>query len=309
MAKEKRAYSGGHFELFLDGHKTTAYMKSIDGGNKKLNIIEEGHGSDLNKLKHPSTVDIEPFTIECGMSGTNDILRLMEKSWKKGFRGFNGQVTHGDFDLRPVFEHEFFGAYLTEVIFPSLDGSVKDPAYLKFKFQPQEVVTRTMSGGGPRLQMPMSPKQKLWNPSNFRFTIDGIDDTQKTNKLESFTIKQGVKKHYNGPEQELKLQASNVVFPSLSGTIALAFADGLFRWHNETHRKRMSSARSHRTGSIEFLSPDLTKTLFAIHLYEVGITTVHVAPSTANQDQVKRAKFELSVGRMELDPGLPFGFG
>jgi hypothetical protein len=34
---------------------------------------------------------------------------------------------------------------------------------------------------------------------------------------------------------------------------------------------------------------------------------VHVAPSTANQDQVKRAKFELHVGRMELDPGRPFG--
>lgn len=309
MAKEKRAYSGGHFELFLDGHKTTAYMKSVDGGNKKHNVIEEGHGSDLDKMKHPATVDIEPFTIECGMSGTNDIIRLMEKSWKKSFRGFHGQITHGDFDLKPVFEHEFFNALITEVTFPTLDGSAKDPAYLKFKIQPQDVHVRTLSGGGPRLHMPMSSKQKLWNPSNFRFTIDGIDDMENTNKLESFTIKQGVKKHYNGPEQELKLQASNVVFPSLSGTIALAYADGLFRWYNETHTKRMSSRSSHRTGSIEFLSPDLSKTLFAIHLYDVGITTAHVTASTANADQIKRAKFDLYVGRMELDPGLPFGMG
>jgi len=305
MVREKRAYSGGHFELSLDGHKTTAYIKSVDGGNKKFNIIEEGHGSDLNKQKHPATLDIEPFTIECGMSGTNDILRLMEKSWKKGFRGFNGQVTHGDFNLNPVFEHQFLGAYLTEITFPTLDGSSKDPAYLKFKIQPQDVKTRTMSGG-PKLQMPMSPKQKMWNASSFRFAIDGIDDTHNTNKLESFTIKQGVKKHYNGEERALRLQPSNVVFPSLSGTIALAYADGLFRWHEDTHQRGMTSRRSQRSGTVEFLAAD-GKILFAIHLYEVGITTVHVAPSTANQDQVKRAKFELHVGRMELDPGMPFG--
>ena len=61
--------------------------------------------------------------------------------------------------------------------------------------------------------------------------------------------------------------------------------------------------KAQRTGSIEFLSPDKSKTLFRINLSEVGLLNTNVVASTANQDQIKRAKFELYVGKMEIDTG------
>jgi len=36
-------------------------------------------------------------------------------------------------------------------------------------------------------------------------------------------------------------------------------------------------------------------------MYEVGLQSIQVLASQANQDAIKRVKFELYVGRMDLD--------
>ena len=56
-----------------------------------------------------------------------------------------------------------------------------------------------------------------------------------------------------------------------------------------------------KTGSLEFLGPNKSEVLFRINLYEVGMIAVSMMASTANADQIKRAKFELYIGRMDLD--------
>ena len=47
--------------------------------------------------------------------------------------------------------------------------------------------------------------------------------------------------------------------------------------------------------------PDRSKALFKIQLYDVGIHHLEIMASTANSEQLKRVKFELYVGHMELD--------
>jgi len=42
---------------------------------------------------------------------------------------------------------------------------------------------------------------------------------------------------------------------------------------------------------------------FATTLFEVGSLTTSLSASTANGDQIKRVKFELYVGRMDMDTG------
>jgi hypothetical protein len=306
MPRDSRAYTGGHFELQLDGHATTAYLKSVDGGHAKVNMVDEPIGPHATRVKHSSTHDVEPFTIECGMSGSYEVLRLIEKSWKKKFKPFSGAITHADFNLRSVFEHQFFDALLTETTFPALDGGSKDAAYLKFKIQPQRVVMRYDTGNKRLQPQQMSSKQKQWLASRFYFTIDGVDDMHYTNKLESFTIKQGIKKLSTGEARVGEIEPTKIEFPNLSGTISLARAGGLMKWYEETVQDGRRDDKAQKTGAIEFLSPD-DKTLFSIHLYEVGLTSVQIGASTANQDSMKRVKFELYVGRMELDAAKPPG--
>jgi hypothetical protein len=291
---KSKSYTAGHFELVIDGHKTTTFLKSVEGGWAKANAIDDPVGADSGRIKHVSTVEVEPMSIEFGLSGASQILQWIQGSWNRQWSRRNGQISHADFNLKQTFEHWFYDALITETTFPTLDGASKDGGYLKCKIQPETVVTKVTPPTTP-VSGDYSIKQKLWSPSAFRFTLDQIDDLQYTNKIESFTIKQGVKKLYTG---------AGIQFPNIMGTISLGYADKLLQWHNDYIVKGKKDPKAQMSGAIEFLSPDRTKTIFQINLFQVGLVSAAVQQATANADQIKRVKFEMFVGSMKLDgPG------
>jgi hypothetical protein len=300
MTLDKRSYTSGHFELLIDGHASTAYLKSVDGGFAKAQLIDEPVGPQNERVKHTSVVDIDPFTIDFGISGANDILRWIQGSWNKKYGRRNGTVSHANFNLKKTFEHEFREALITETSFPALDGSSKEAAYMKIKIQPEYVKARKLAGTE-MAQGNLGTKQKMWMASGFRLNIDGIDEMKYTNKVEAFTIKQGIKKLYTGQERFPQIEPTKIEFPNITGTIALEYADKLLKWHDDYVMKGQSDPKAQKTGSIEFLTPQRDKTIFSINMYEVGLQSVQVLASQANQDQIKRVKFELYVGRMDLD--------
>ncbi|HEY1555150.1 MAG TPA: hypothetical protein VGF94_10000 [Kofleriaceae bacterium] len=295
----KLSHAAGFFELQLDGQKTTAYLKSIDGGFPRAQVVEEAIGPDTTRVKHISTVEIEPFSVEFGISGADCVLKWIQQSWRREYVRHNGQVTHANFDLQQTFEHQFSDALILETTFPVLDGSSKDAAYLKIKFLPEHVIAKKCSG--PTIGGQQGTKQKMWMCSGFRLTIDGIDGLEYTNKIESFTVKQGVKKLYTGANRMPELEPTKVDFPNLVGTISLAYADKLLGWFQKYVVDGAQDAGAQRHGMIEFLSPDRASTLFRIQLYNVGIHHLEILQSTANAEQIKRVKFELYVGEMALD--------
>jgi hypothetical protein len=300
MTIQKRSYSSGHFELLIDGHASTAFLKSVDGGFAKTQLVDEPVGPVSQRIKHTSVAEIEPFSIDFGISESNDILKWIQGSWRKTFSRRNGSISHADFNLKKTLEHEFREALITETSFPALDGAAKEPAYMKVKIQPEYVRLRKMTGDE-RLKGAQGPKQKLWVASSFRLNIDGIDEAKYANKIEAFTIKQGIKKLYTGVERFPQVEPTKLEFPNIVGTISLEYADKLLEWQEQYIMKGRQDPSAQKTGSIEFLSPQRDKTLFNLNLYEVGLMSLQVLPSQANQDQIKRVKFELYVGRMDLD--------
>jgi len=300
MTVQKRPYTTGHFELAIDGQKSTAYLKSVDGGYVRASTIDEPVGPENQRIKHTSVVDIEPFSCDFGIANSKDVLLWIQASWRKDFNRRNGQIVHANFDLKRTFEHEFFDALISETTFPGLDGSSKDAAFMKLKFNAERVVSRKIPPGA-QISSPMGSKQKLWSPACFRFNIDGIDEMKYTNKIESFTIKQGIKKLYTGQDRFPQLEPTKIEFPNITGTIALEYADKLLAWYDRTVQTGQNDHKAQKTGSIEFLAPDLKTTLFSINLYEMALHHASIAQSSANADQIKRVKFELYVGRMDLD--------
>jgi hypothetical protein len=300
----KRSYAAGHFELAIDGHKTHAYLKSVSGGWVKANVADDPIGAQTGRVKQLSNVEIEPMEVEVGLAGAPEILEWIQGSWNRKWSRRSGQISHADFNMKEAYEHWFYEALLTEVTFPALDGAAKDAAYLKCKWLPERVVTKSMpmtnSVGGI-----ITPKQKMWIPSAFRFTLDQVDGMEYTNKLEAFTIKQGTKKMFVGRERYPQIEPTNIQFPNLSGTISLAHADKLLKWHHDYVYKENArkDQQAQLSGAIEFLSPDRKKTIFRIDLYGVGVSNVSIPQSTANNDQIKRAKFEMFVSEMKLDLG------
>src|ERR1041385_1929439 len=148
---QKQSFTAGHFELQIDGHVTTAYLKSVDGGYMRAALVEEPIGPENLRIKHTSVADVEPFTVDFGISGANEVLKWLQQSWRKNWSRRNGQITHANFDLYKTFEHEFYDALITETTFPTLDGASKDAAFMKIKIQPENVITRQIKNGGARI--------------------------------------------------------------------------------------------------------------------------------------------------------------
>jgi len=302
----RRAYTAGHFQLEIDGQCSTAYIKSVDGGYARTQLVDEPIGNNGIRIKHAATVDVDALSLELGLSGAGDVLSWIQDSWEQKFSRCNGQITHANFDCVRTFEHEFKEALITETTFPTLDGASKEAAYIKIKLQPETSKARKVHGNS-KITPLGGIHQKMWLASSFRFTIDGLNSMQYVNKIESFTIKQGIKKHHAGETRFAQIEPTKIEFPNLVCTISLERADEILKWYNDYIVNGEDDPDAQRTGCIEFLSPDRKKTLFAIDLYEMSLVHAEVMQSTANSDQIKRVKFELFVGRMELDPGDGLG--
>jgi len=300
---QSKSYTAGHFELLIDGHKTTTYLKSVDGGWAKANVVDDPVGGETNRIKHVSSLEIDPLSVEFGLSGSAHILEWIQDSWNRKYTRRNGQISHADFNLKQTYEHWFYDALITETTFPALDGAAKDNGYLKCKLQPERVVTK--KAPGPTISGDYNIKQKYWTPSAFRLTLDHIDGLEYANKIDSFTIKQGIKKFYTGTHRFPQIEPTKIEFPSISGTIALGYADGLLQWHQDyIVDGNTRDPEAQMTGALEFLSPDRASVIFRISLDQVGLANAAVMPASANADEIKRVKFELFVGTMKLEiPG------
>ena len=309
----RNSYAAGHFELRIDGHEPTAYVKSVEGGWTRANIADEGVGPNAQRVKQITSVDLDPITVEFGLTGAKDMLKWIQGSWNHNdHHRHNGQITYADFDMRTMFEHHFYEALITETTFPTLDGASKEGGYLKCKLQPESVITTALGAPGPRISSNVSPLQKMWTPAAFRFNIDGIHDMQYVNKIDSFTVTLNTKKFYNGASRLPEIVPLKLKFPNITGTISLKYADKLLKWHKDYIRSQdgpgIKDSAALKSGSIEFLSPDRKQTIFRINLLDVGPVYVGVDPSRANDGQIKRVKFELYVHRMKIDGSSILGF-
>jgi hypothetical protein len=309
----RNSYAAGHFELRIDGYEPTAYVKSVGGGWSRANIADEAVGSDPQRLKQITTVDIDPITVEFGLAGAKDMLRWIQRSWnRKDHHRRSGQITYADFNMRSMFEHHFYEALITETTFPTLDGASKEGGYIKCKLQPESVVTTALGAPGPRISSNVSPLQKMWTPAAFRLSIDGIDGMQYANKIDTFTVTLETKKFYTGASRLPDIVPLHLKFPNITGTISLRYADNLLKWYKDYIRTQegpgIRDSAAQKSGSIEFLSPDREQTILRINLVDVGLVYVGVDPSSANEEQIKRLKFELYVHRMNIEGSSILGF-
>ncbi len=304
MSVDTRAYSAGQFLFTLDSDAAaTGWLKSVDGGGIKGSVIQENIGPDFVQIKHLATVEIEPLTVEVGLSGSKSILEWIQESFTRSkkserFSRRNGSIIHADYNQKATMEYWFYEALISEVSFPTLDGSSTSPAYATVKFQPERFETKSKDGIS--IQGFDKQRQKLWSPSNFRFNIDGLN-CRHVNKVESFTIKQKIKPLYFGTSRFPELEPAGIEIPNLTVTTASAYADDFIKWHQDFVVKGGKDPEFQKTGSIEFLDPQTQSAIFTIKLDKVGINHLNVEKSEGDADAIKRTKVELFVESMNLE--------
>lgn len=294
-----RPFSAGQFELMIDGHPTRAYVKSAEGGFIKQNVADEGLGAMVERVKHGTTVEVEPISLEVGMAQANTLLLWIAQSWRKSYSRKNGSIIHADSNYKAQFVQEFKECLIEEVTIPQLDSNSKDPAILKIKLRP-EWTSYAMSQGS-AIGGTSSSKQKLWSAAAFRLVLDSGVSTQGVAKIDSFTVKQGIKPVPAGAFRLPQLEPTSVTFPDLKITQSLAHAGGVLDWYNKVVVQGQHDDSSETTGAIEFLNNKRDKVLFRIKLTEVGIKSFNIPKTEAGKDEIKRCTYDLYVGSMEID--------
>lgn len=293
-----RPYTSGHFELVLDGKKTTAFLKSVDGGYPKQNVIDEPTGTEVEHIKHGGTWSIDPITLDFGIAGSYHILKWIQRSWRHDYSTASGEIIHADFNKNSTFVQEFSDAMITETTFPELDGSSRNVPNMKVIIQPEKIVLKQQPNGA-KLAWSGGMKQKKWLSSMFRLNIEGINFLDKVSKIESFTIKQSVNQFYTGQDRFPQLTPTGIKYPNLVCHIAEAYAADLLKWHTK-NMAGQSEKQGQLTGSLEFLAADRSS-LFSLKLENVGLTSYKLVQATANEDKIKRVRFELFVGKMDIE--------
>lgn len=296
----RKAYSPGRFELIIDGHPSSSYIKSVEGGLVKANVIEEPTGPNNLRIKHLSTAEIEPLSIELGVAASIDVIKWIKDSWNKKPSRRNGIILYADFDGKAQFEQEFHNALITEVAMPPVDGQSKDGVFIKIKVQPENVVVRQAAA------LPVfgvtDMMQKMFSSCSFRFEIDGIE-TSNASKVEGIMFKQGTKPVPNGQFRLPQIEPTKIEFSDFSAHIPVANAASLLAWYEKSVIKGWREDKAHRTGSLAFLSADKRLPLFRISFDQIGVRNATLAKSEAAADGVKRIKFDFFCSKMDIEPG------
>jgi hypothetical protein len=259
-------------------------------------VSDEPVGGDSDRIKHLTTVEIDPIKLEVGMYQTDFLMKWIADSIDHNFARYSGAIHRGDFDLNCVVIHEFQDALISEVTFPTLDASSKDDAIMKVTINPERV--KRMAGDGHKIGGTFRGRQKLWQASAFRLTIDGVD-TKRVNKIESFTIKQGVKPVNPGEGRWAQLEPSKVEFPDLKITMPVAASGSMYAWFEEVVNGK-GDLEVEKDGSIELLTPNRQEVCLRIDLYGVGVKGYNEPKSDAGGSAISRCTFDLYVSKMEI---------
>jgi hypothetical protein len=292
-----RSYVTRHFALELNDHPA-GFLRSVEGGGVKAEVVAQQVGGMPQKAKHIALPQPEAISISVGMSMSKSFWTWIKESWDGNIKRKDGAIQSADHNLKVMHEQSFQQALITETVIPALDGSSKEPGYLTVKFMPE--MTRHSFKQGERLAADyFKNEQKLWSLSNFRLEMDGLD-CSKVNKIESFTIKQGVKRLEVGGQREYELEPTSLDFPNLTITLAESHAKTWYDWFKDFNINGLNTADKEKAGRIVFTSPNRQHELLEIILKNVGISSFTPDKGDANSDSIRRVKIELYVEEMDL---------
>jgi hypothetical protein len=299
MMLGRKSYSAGHFLFQIDeGGDGPAYIKSVSGGMVKGAVLEDQAGPVSTQFKHIGAVEIDPIQIEIGMALSRPLLDWIRGSWQRQFSRRSGSIVHADYDFKCKLEQWFSDALITETKFPTLDGSAREPAYLGVTLHPERVENKP--GDNSVMRGNHGMYQKLWQPSNFRLDIQGIDCSH-VNKIDQFSVTQKVKPLYSGSARFPELEPTGIDFSNLIVYVAVEHAADFMAWYDAFIMRGDKDTRQERDGFLEFLAPDTSTVLFTINLNRLGIHRLSIEKSDANAEQIKRCKIELYLESMELE--------
>ena len=132
--------------------------------------------------------------------------------------------------------------------------------------------------------------------------VHGLDQpTSRVNKIEALVIKQKVTESAVGEARDAQIEPARLEFPNLVITLAEAYADPFYAWHDDFVIKGNNGQDKERNGTLELLTPNLQDVLFTLTFKNLGIFNLETEKVEAGAESIRRVKAEMYVEQMTFD--------
>jgi phage tail-like protein len=298
-ASASRGYAAARYLLELDGG-TVGSVNSATGGYGTSDVVEEKAGADLIMHKHLAGVKYEDITIECGSGMSKSFYTWLSDTLDLKVARKDGAIVAVDYNLTEASRLNFFHSLVTEIAFPALDASSKDAAKFTVKLSP-EYTRSAKSSGKAQGGVDSKLQQKKWLPSNFRLRIDGVDCT-RVNKIASLVVKQKLSENPVGELRDYQKEPALLEIPDLVVTFPESHADDFVSWHNDFVLQGNNGQDREKSGTLEYLAPDLKTVLFTITFFNLGIFKLAPEPVAPGSENIRRLTASMYCERMTFKP-------
>ena len=297
---QPRSYAAAHFGLALDGGGDVGLFRSIDGGNVKADVMTYQSGAIYDKWRQLGKPKFEDIKLQVGMAMSKPFYTWISQFFAGHPARKNGAIIAADFYYKERARREFTNAMINELVFPKLDATDKNAAFMGIGLAVEGMVFKP--GDGSKMVQPKGGlPQKLWTCCNFRFRLDGFEAAcKRVSKIDSFTVKMAVLEYHGGGHRAPIKTPSPIDFPNLTFYIpevdAPLFLNHVQKWIIADKVDQPGRL----TGMIETLDHTMSSTLFTLQFYGAEIVSVTPDKSDSSSEDIKQVKIELFTERMEF---------
>jgi hypothetical protein len=294
----KRSATSGRFVLDIDGQRA-AFLKKFDGLHYEGDVAQHDHGPLNMQTKNIANYKYGPGKATIGLAMGKAMYTWIRQSFHRDYATKDGAFIAADFNYKETHRVDFYGALITSVGVPKLDGSSKEAGYLEVEFEAENVLHR--KGTGTPISGDYGVKEKAWLPSCFSFELAGLEDAcKRVATIDAFTWKQSVVADQIGAQRVYTKHPAKVTVPDLKLSISAADSEPWRAWAEDWFVRGKHLAPDHKDGAIRFLGPDMKQEIGRIELKTCGLKKFADEPHEANSEKIKRIAVELYVEEMEF---------
>lgn len=300
----QRGYAAGKYGLELNG-ALAGWLHSVEGGHATSDVVVERPGADHIQRKHLAGVRYEELKLEAGTAMSKSFYAALKDVTDGKVGRLTGAVVTADADFTETSRLTFHNALITEVGFPALDAASRDPARLTIRLLPElSRFTQAQSGAkgnvvGSTAALDANA-QKRWMASNFRLRIAGLDEAcQRVSRIEPITIKRKATRAAVG-ERDAVVEPELLEFSNLVISFPESHAKAFYDWHESFVVGGKNGQESEKSGSLEFLSPNLQEVLFTLTFKNLGIVRFAPEKVEAANEAIRRVKAEMYVEKIDF---------
>jgi phage tail-like protein len=274
--------------LLLD-QTPAGYLNLVTGGDIAAPVVELREAGSLVAMKNLGPISYEPVWLKFGMGMSSDVYNWINMALLGTAPRKNASIVAFDHQFNPRTRRLFQNAILSEVTFPALDASSKDPALLTIKLEANAIdLDRNPSA----IAVPTQARKLSWRRSDFRLEIPGLD-CSRVSQIEMFTVTRETMTITDAGGFSALVEGPRLWYSNLR--VALRSAATWYDWFDDFVIGGNQGTAQEKAGTLTYYKPDLATELARVEFQNLGICRL---TEEDTNESVPRVVAELYCERM-----------